>query len=799
MKQLYMYKKIFVIFILSLMSSEGFSQDKMRGREFWLGFLRNFYIGDTIYCNVHITSEATTSGMVSIPLLNWSQNFTVNAGSMATVSIPSSLFPAPISGSIQNMGVRVVANDSISVFALNNHTDYYAMAYKGYMTHPSELMVVATQNGTQVELIPSTTTMDGKPAGVPFQVTLNQGQTYSLRANGANDISGTRIRGIGNCKEFAVFSGAVIANIPEDCPYADHIYSQMWPVNYFGKQYITTPLHEITYTCRVIASENNTIIHFNGGQSISLNAGQHFTWNKLNIPMIFNATKPILVAQFMEGMACAGKGDPAMALIPSTEQSIKSARFVVSNYSFFTENHISVVMKTAHTGQLKWNGAPAGNGFTPIQGKPEYSLKRILNATPGSHKLEADSGFIATVYGFGSYNSYLYTVGVMGSETYYDIHNEDFICVGAPIEFSSTGTGSHWSWAFPEENSFGNPVMHTFLSPGDKTVSLKVSGSNPSCPETITKEVYVNPGPSVKLPADTIICENASITINPSGEAENYLWSTGQTSHGVIISSPGNYWLEASNGDCKVRDTITVKLLPYPKIYLGENLSVCENIEYTLKPVLVGQPQVTWSSGEKSTELTITQPGIYWAEATNACGSASDSIEISFRPSPNLQLSADTTILIGTAAHLKASGSQSYSWSPSYGLSCTNCPNPIANPEVSTAYVVYTENGFGCMAIDTIRVNVDPNLAVYIPNIFSPNGDGINDILYVRGKGVKNFRFLVYNRWGEVVFETREENYGWDGTFRGQSLSPSVFVYYLDAILENDKRLILKGDVTLVR
>jgi len=88
---------------------------------------------------------------------------------------------------------------------------------------------------------------------------------------------------------------------------------------------------------------------------------------------------------------------------------------------------------------------------------------------------------------------------------------------------------------------------------------------------------------------------------------------------------------------------------------------------------------------------------------------------------------------------------------------------------------------------------------IWVPNIFSPNGDGSNDILFVRGKGIQSVLFFIYDRWGEKVFETTDINLGWDGTFNGEPMNKAVFVYYVEATFIDGSKATKKGDVTLIR
>jgi gliding motility-associated-like protein len=121
-------------------------------------------------------------------------------------------------------------------------------------------------------------------------------------------------------------------------------------------------------------------------------------------------------------------------------------------------------------------------------------------------------------------------------------------------------------------------------------------------------------------------------------------------------------------------------------------------------------------------------------------------------------------------------------------LDCTDCLSPTASPEITTTYVVsVTENG--CTTQDLVTIGVVYTPVVFVPNIFSPNADGNNDVLYVRGQGFRSMSFMVYDRWGERVFESTDKNIGWDGTFRGKKMNPAVFVYYLKVVFEDN----LKG------
>jgi gliding motility-associated-like protein len=139
-----------------------------------------------------------------------------------------------------------------------------------------------------------------------------------------------------------------------------------------------------------------------------------------------------------------------------------------------------------------------------------------------------------------------------------------------------------------------------------------------------------------------------------------------------------------------------------------------------------------------------------------------------------------------------------YHWSPATGLSDTTAARPTATPTETTTYYLYVIDEFLQESYDTVTVEV-VHCDIFIPNIFSPNGDGQNDVLYVRGQGIEQLTFVVYNRWGETVFETKDPNHGWDGTFKGKPAEAGVYVWHVEARLEDGLEVRRSGNVMLTR
>ncbi len=158
----------------------------------------------------------------------------------------------------------------------------------------------------------------------------------------------------------------------------------------------------------------------------------------------------------------------------------------------------------------------------------------------------------------------------------------------------------------------------------------------------------------------------------------------------------------------------------------------------------------------------------------------------------------NSAIQAGQTVRLTASGGDSYVWTPSYGLSCDICPEPLASPSVQTTYSVIITNDSGCVFTRSLTVEMTCG-SVYIPDAFSPNNDGQNDILYAHTNCVKTLEFIIFDRWGNKVFETENSSMGWDGTYQGKPMNSGTYVYSLRATMQDETSLSRKGNITLVR
>jgi gliding motility-associated-like protein len=214
-----------------------------------------------------------------------------------------------------------------------------------------------------------------------------------------------------------------------------------------------------------------------------------------------------------------------------------------------------------------------------------------------------------------------------------------------------------------------------------------------------------------------------------------------------------------------------------------------------------GNYSYNWSNGATGNSVTGLEAGSYSVIVTdqNGCTANAQVIVASTSASGVSLLANDTFLEYGDSVTLQVLGANTYLWAPPDGLSCTNCPSVIASPLASTVYQVTGVDSSGCGYLLNVKIEVEIELnEIFVPDAFSPNSDGINDKVFVRGS-IKEFSFSVFNRWGEVVFRTQNQSTGWDGSFRGKELDAGVFVYYISGTDAAGNEFNKKGNITLVK
>lgn len=383
------------------------------------------------------------------------------------------------------------------------------------------------------------------------------------------------------------------------------------------------------------------------------------------------------------------------------------------------------------------------------------------------------------------------------------------------------------SIAIPTINNVAtNTVCFVGLSPGapDNTLTLTGNNQNAGLPFGVVP-TYTWVSPYLQAP-----CNSQSIL-------------TPANNNSVIVNAPCRLpqvvtysLISGYNGipGCRRDDTVSVRAIdcrPVRNIFFETatpNDTICSRTCVTFlnhTDTMAGGPQTyTWTfPGGAPATSSLTNPTVCYnlpgifnvilAVANPYDLAAGGSTLIAYRQNyikvvdiPNVtivppgQLVSDTIIRFGQCLQLTASGAKRYEWRENYFISGLSVPVVTVCPQQTKLYIARGYNSSQCASEDSINVIVvDDCGEMFVPNAFSPNNDGVNDVLYVRGQCLETLTFMVFNRWGQKVFETTDKTIGWDGTFKGDIMNTGVFVYRLEGKDYEGKGYSLKGNVTLIR
>jgi gliding motility-associated-like protein/uncharacterized repeat protein (TIGR01451 family) len=354
-----------------------------------------------------------------------------------------------------------------------------------------------------------------------------------------------------------------------------------------------------------------------------------------------------------------------------------------------------------------------------------------------------------------------------------------------------------------------------------------ISSDNPNTLTIGDPTTFVLSTPPLNLSTTTtnIVCEQSTgtieLTATGGSQPLTYLWSNGQNSLIVDNLAEGNYTVTITGATgCQVTTSASI---------ITEQVDINTSIttqDIQCKDGENGLVQIDSSFGgyapyryaldngafENNLLFSKLTSGTYSLKTKDAFG-CRDEIQFTLRaPLFKLDIQApnDTSIQIGDIIIgdiiQNTLTPVLYEWKPSIGLSCNDCQTPSIQVPETTTYTIKGTDVQGCSDSTAFTIKVDEAVRVFVPNAFSPNNDGENDILMVYSPGdvqeVKAFR--IFSRWGEQVFEQQNfppnfEGYGWDGTFRGAEMNTGVFVYFVEVLLIDGRTEVLTGDVTLFR
>ena len=400
---------------------------------------------------------------------------------------------------------------------------------------------------------------------------------------------------------------------------------------------------------------------------------------------------------------------------------------------------------------------------------------------------------------------------------------------------NSTGTTLTASGASTYTWMPGAQTTSTLQANPPATTSYTVAGQTAAgCatfPAVITVSVSPAINPTVTASSPSVcLTKTASISVAPTGGAYTYTWLPaasiqGSNSGASIVAKPAStvtviYTVTISNGFCKETSTVSLQVFdcvpPVSQFTTLTNDSICTKgcVSFTATSTGIQPFTYQWlfpggtppTSNNPDPVVCYDSSGVYPVSLITGNAFGSDTLlltnYIHVADTPSVRAYGDTLLSVGQTAPISVTGNAaSYYWTPDNGtIACVTCTNTVAQPTVTTKYMVTASNSPYCKRRDSILVKVDFVCGdFFIPNVFSPNGDGLNDDVNIHGFCIATFNLRIFNRWGELVFQTTDKSQGWDGTFRGKPMDTGVFVYSVDGITIENKPFSQKGNITLLR
>ena len=378
-----------------------------------------------------------------------------------------------------------------------------------------------------------------------------------------------------------------------------------------------------------------------------------------------------------------------------------------------------------------------------------------------------------------------------------------------------------------------NPIV-SYTDQGNYNIQLLGYNNRCSIADTLNEGIVVLRGVELSVLSDTVICNGNSIDLSMlhNQTAVQFFWSLDSNftnpinniNDSVITVSPLDstvYYYRAVNGICDADsavlvgvDNLDIDLIDFSSICLEDTLTIVANPISSFPPFNYNwSPSNAIISGQGTNAIQVSPLSNqkYFLTVTDniQCDdTASSIVEVNIPRFDTVLLSSNLdTIYKGQRVQLSQNRQESnlvFQWEPAIYLDDPFSPNPVAKPPVSTTFTLtITDQQTGCIVTNSIRIGVleincaEPN--IFVPSAFTPNNDGNNDVVFVRGEVMSDIDLSIYNRWGELIFQSQDQSKGWDGTLGGKPLDPGVFVYHLKATCFDEQQFFDKGNITLIR
>ena len=376
--------------------------------------------------------------------------------------------------------------------------------------------------------------------------------------------------------------------------------------------------------------------------------------------------------------------------------------------------------------------------------------------------------------------------------------NNDTICVGETATLTAAGSTSYtWSTS---------AITASIQVSPSTTTQYTVSSSNGICTTNKTCYVVVEVNNTQITSAANGFCTGDSLKLSTTSTYTSYSWSTGQTTSNIEVNQAGYYYVNTIDKyGCIGTDTVQT-FESSPVGWPMPDTTICEG-HYALLNEVQGNYIYNWKPAQSLNHSNIYNPiahpiitTTYTVTIANGPCITTNTVTVHVNPAPHLSVTPDSYVLIpGEVITLNAYSHDSVEWSPAIGLSCTKCLHPTVTTDDDIVYMIKTGDPLtGCM--DSAYVSIIVQGSFYVPNTFTPNFDGLNDVFKPKATNVYDYSMIIYDRWGNHLFTTTDIEIGWNGFYKGVLCQEDVYVYKIEYSQKHTKnREMISGHINLVR
>jgi gliding motility-associated-like protein len=461
--------------------------------------------------------------------------------------------------------------------------------------------------------------------------------------------------------------------------------------------------------------------------------------------------------------------------------------------------HKSVLIKFGANNSINWSTYGLSCGvFDPFNNM--YSLGADVLINPGGGAYFDNSlgglqdGAISKLSVNGNYNNTITSsssgCGCMGTATL----NSSSLCASS---FS-------YLWEDASGMTISNAQMANGLCPGtyNGIIMDTINCYSDTLTTTITASSFTASSNIISMSCGSLATGSLGVSVNGGFPPYSYNWSpSGGTDSVASNLIAGTYSVIVSDQSGCV-DTINAVLdaSPIPNADIAGELSICQG--ETIILTATGGENCLWSTGDTAQFITVNPSTNSNFSVIISNGDCSDTANFNLivHPLPALTITPYYSIMQGDSIQLFATGSGLFSWTPSNTLNCVNCSDPIATPQETTNYCVTVSDNNDCLSTSCVLVSVQIPASIFIPNAFTPDANGLNDVFRPQLNEVHDYTMLIFNRWGEKLFESTSVDQGWNGFYKGHLCEQDVYVYkitYFENINNSFQEKI--GDITLLR